>query len=724
MPAADALSTPARDLAPLLGETGIVSRWGLGEVSTLGSDLLDGASDGVDRHVAHIDGLRAVAVVAVLAYHLHAGWLPGGFGGVDVFFVISGFVVTGALARRRAEARGLRSNLIDFYSRRLRRIAPALIVCLLVTGLATAFLITHSWLSETNLRTGEGAFFGISNFRLIQNNGAYFSPRTEFNPYTHTWSLGVEEQFYLVFPLLLFACTSARVRAWISVALLGIAAAASLVFAAVLAHTHPTVAFYALPSRFWELGAGAVLYQVFALCHGEGRARLKAFSPARAAAGAGASAMLLAAGLLFARPEHTPFPDALVPVIGTIGILVFTRDARGGGVVRRVLESRFAVGIGRISYSLYLWHWPIFVLLRLTTGLESFPTQFAAAVLTTVAALLSYRLVERPCRYAPVMVRMPRFAVIAAGVLVIAMAARLHGAIDFQQTRLSLSTVSQHAEDWYPSAPMRGAELSTCAAGEGPRLRAGQFATRYAHSCADSGARGRIFAIGDSHALMFERMLRQVAMETGRDLYLSSTPACPVGSLRPGSYALFPKCRAFETAVVDEVSRLAQPGDVLFLASLRLSRLSTDTEGSTPTAVLRKVAAEVAADRLTEVDAATALLAPLARRGIRVVFEAPTPLFTSPAFRCADWFNHGNPVCRGLAMDRALLDRYRAPVLAAFSRIGGALPGVSVWDPFPVLCPDRVCYAMRGDKPLFFDGDHVSGYANRILAPSLSRLIA
>ena len=156
-------------------------------------------------YLPYIDGLRAVAVLAVVLYHLNAAWLPGGFTGVDIFFVISGFVVSASVDRFGRTGAG--ESLLRFYARRLRRIAPALIVCLLVTCVASGLFIPQAWLSDTSRETGRMAFFGLSNWVLAGTGNDYFSPKVEFNPFTHTWSLGVEEQFYLVFPFLFLAWT-------------------------------------------------------------------------------------------------------------------------------------------------------------------------------------------------------------------------------------------------------------------------------------------------------------------------------------------------------------------------------------------------------------------------------------------------------------------------------------------------------------------------------------
>ncbi|HBZ93769.1 MAG TPA: acyltransferase, partial [Pseudomonas sp.] len=205
------------------------------------------------RYYPYIDGLRALAVLSVLVYHLHGPWLPGGFVGVDVFFVISGFVVSASIASFKGQ--GLWQFLAYFYARRIRRIFPALIACLLITSLASALFIPSIWLSEVNQRTGIYAFFGLSNFILAQTGRDYFAPTTEFNPYTHTWSLAVEEQFYLVFPFLFLAWLSGPRGRKLSVLLFAATAAASVVLAGWQSQANPTQAYFLTPARFWELAA-------------------------------------------------------------------------------------------------------------------------------------------------------------------------------------------------------------------------------------------------------------------------------------------------------------------------------------------------------------------------------------------------------------------------------------------------------------------------------------
>lgn len=310
-----------------------------------------------------IDGLRALAVLAVLAFHLDPAFLPGGFAGVDVFFVISGYVVARSLAGREGERVG--AFLAGFYARRVRRILPALVVCLLLTSLFTVWLVPESWLSSTTHRVGLAAFFGLSNLALVLHQDDYFSPRTDFNPFTHTWSLGVEEQFYFIFPLLFLIWLHWRCHQqgrWIARALLPGLALVSLGVAYLWGQQRPDWAYYLLPARFWELALGVLLFQ-----WQQGGLRLP---PAMQRIILPLGLMLIAAGYLWSDPQAFPYPWALLPVSGSL-LVLWGISQGGSGWVLQALQQPVLRYVGLLSYSLYLWHWPVYVLLRWTLGLET-----------------------------------------------------------------------------------------------------------------------------------------------------------------------------------------------------------------------------------------------------------------------------------------------------------------------------------------------------------------
>ncbi|MGR8023602.1 acyltransferase family protein [Burkholderia cenocepacia] len=316
-------------------------------------------------HANYIDGLRAIAVLSVVIYHLNAKWLPGGFAGVDVFFVISGFVV--AMSVSELGPIKLHRFLAYFYARRLVRITPALVGMLLVTFLASALFIPEAWLSSSNQKTGLFAFLGLSNFVLSSNTGNYFSPIAEFNPFTHTWSLAVEEQFYLVFPWLFVPWL--RGKPALSISMFSIALVASVACSIWLGKVDETRAFYMTWSRFWELGAGVLLFQFM---HARGHSFDSASSSSRVfSVLADLGLLMLIVGLVRARPDAAPFPACVLPVVGT-AVLISVLHGRRGGIAYALLTWKPARFVGTISYSLYLWHWPVFVLRGGLTRSDSF----------------------------------------------------------------------------------------------------------------------------------------------------------------------------------------------------------------------------------------------------------------------------------------------------------------------------------------------------------------
>lgn len=328
-----------------------------------------------------IDGLRAVAVLPVILHHAAQGMLPGGFTGVDIFFVISGYLITAILAGDIASGH---FSLATFYERRARRILPALFVVVLACLPVAWIILWPAQLREFGQSIVAVVFF-VSNIFFWRKSG-YFDDATQLKPLIHTWSLGVEEQFYLLFPLLLLGLWRLGPRR----AMLAIAGLAlvSLLAAEHFASRAPSANFYLAPTRAWELLAGA-------LCALFLKDRQQPVSEALSLAGL---AMLVAAFLWL--DEHVRFPgfSALLPVVGTALIILF---AAPGTLVGRLLSTRPFVGIGLISYSAYLWHQPLFAFARHWRDQEPPPPIMAGlALLTLLLAWASWAVVERPFRRA------------------------------------------------------------------------------------------------------------------------------------------------------------------------------------------------------------------------------------------------------------------------------------------------------------------------------------
>lgn len=675
-------------------------------------------NSGKPTYFPYIDGLRAIAVLSVIIYHLDATWLPGGFSGVDIFFVISGFVVSASVGELRTT--NLWQFFAYFYARRLQRIAPALIVCLLATGLASALFIPGAWLSDTNQRTGLFAFFGLSNFILSQTGNDYFSPKVEFNPYTHTWSLGVEEQFYLIFPLLFFAWVFSSNGRRLSIALFIGGFVASLLFASHLGQTNGTLAFYMLSSRFWELGTGVLLYQILTLFGHTPDSKVRPMTHL-STVGAWVSVGFVGTGFLFTRPETFPFPGAIATVLGTAGILAFLYGRQHTSLLLHVLTNRITVFIGKISYSLYLWHWPVFVLFRWTAGLESIACRISAFSITFALATLSYFFIENKVRYSSILRKAPRAVVVVSGLLLIGTTSWFSSFISENQPRLSLSTVTKHAADWYPYGVETSPDYPGCTVQTKAEDVQGGLLWIYSRSqCGGQPSYPeRMFVIGDSHAMAYSGMLKQMVLQTGMEVFAYNNGGCPFMSFQPWRENENTLCNHYAEAAVADISGKAKPGDILFLPSLRLPRFGDQWS------FLNEVAAKdmmfgprATSGRQSAESQAIPILRKLTSKGIRIVFEAPKPLFRAPPFRCSDWFNKSNPVChKGAFIMRDEIEMYRKPVLDSYQRIANVVPGVRVWDPLPILCPGSVCQTKNESRPLFFDGDHVSGYGNTILFP-------
>jgi len=658
----------------------------------------------------YIDGLRALAVLSVLIFHLHGPWLPGGFVGVDVFFVISGFVVSASLANLHGA--GLWTLLSHFYARRIKRIFPALIVCLLLTTLVATLFIPLSWLSVVNQQTGLYAFFGLSNFILAQTGRDYFAPTTEFNPYTHTWSLAVEEQFYLIFPFLFLGWLgSGRGRQW-SVWLLAGGLVLSIALAAWQTHYSPTQAYFLSPGRFWELAAGVLLYQLSVL-------KPEAFqlkAGLRLLLGC-ASLLLVLGAFIWSSAAGFPFPGALPAVLGTLGLMYALHGQAEPRPLHRLLGCKPLVQVGKISYSLYLWHWPVFVLFRWTYGLDSPWLRLLAVLLAFLLAIASWRWVETPVRQARIVRRMPQSVVVLCGLLVVAGA--WWGAARMTQNpfQLSLSTLSAHQEVWYPHGWPTNAEYPGCTAepayhnvGDGTLMIYSPQGCEKPRPLQVSN----LFVIGDSHAIAYEGLFKQFAITQSTRIYAYNNGGCPFISFQPWRDIDNIECRRHADAALKDMRARIKPGDTLFLPSLRLPRFSDQwayfgDEG----AYQQMFSKEAHAGRQHSIEWAVPVLREFAAQGVRIIFEAPKPLFKAPPFRCADWFNQYNPICKqGFDMPRAQLEQYREPVLQAFAELAHQVSGIEVWDPFPVLCPESVCHAWQEGQPLFLDGDHLSGLGN------------
>jgi peptidoglycan/LPS O-acetylase OafA/YrhL len=381
-----------------------------------------------------IQGLRAVAVILVLGYHAGIPQLTGGFVGVDVFFVISGYLITGLLLRE-VERTGTVS-LRSFYARRARRLLPATAVVLVATAAITVLLIPATRWAAIARDLAASALY-VTNWWMADQAVDYLAAPSEASPVQHFWTLAVEEQFYVLWPLLLLVLVLVHRRTgWHLRSLLfgGIAvlAAGSFLWSVHLTAASPGRAYFVTTTRAWELAVGAML--AFGVARAE---RLRAATRTVLAV-AGSSAVLLAA---FTFDAATPFPSwtALLPTVGTAAII-----AAGTGapvpIVGRPLTTRSMRAIGGLSYSLYLWHWPLLVGARAWWAPPGEPLSLAAGTTVVLASVipawLTFRFVEAPIHHAPgLAARHGRNAVLAVACTLIGTAAAVAVAVALPAAR-------------------------------------------------------------------------------------------------------------------------------------------------------------------------------------------------------------------------------------------------------------------------------------------------
>ena len=307
-----------------------------------------------------LDGLRALAVLAVLVNHANSAWLSGGFLGVDCFFVLSGYVVARSSGSHQSESSG------DFYQRRLRRLQPALVFMLLVSCLLSwpAGLLTNS-----HLQTGLFSLIGLSNLNLLSQSLDYFGARAAENPFTHTWSLGIEEQFYLLFPFViskprwLLALTPAALGLWISLQL-----------------QNPEMAFYLMPARFWELGLGILLWRWSSR-----------WQPKPWISYFGLAALLSS----FFMPLSWQLLSTPLAVAGSSALILGLSLASG---LKTFFSGTIFAATGKRAYGIYLWHWPLLVICRSLWPTSPLRNTLLPLIVTVLIAWASYRWLEQPLR--------------------------------------------------------------------------------------------------------------------------------------------------------------------------------------------------------------------------------------------------------------------------------------------------------------------------------------
>ena len=491
-----------------------------------------------------IDGLRAIAVLPVLIYHAFPTAVPGGFYGVDIFFVISGYLITGIIHKQMLSST---FSIADFYVRRVRRIFPALITVVLVTFLIAWFVLPPRELKSLGTNIAGGAVF-IQNFILLGQVG-YFDLAAEKKPLLHLWSLAIEEQYYIVWPILLLLIGSRRRRSRaITLAL----AAASFIACLIVQPRAPDYAFYLPVTRAWELlvGSGLALW----LDGRDAEARPQRLIDHRLVRELIAWAALLAIVVAFwryGRPTPHPGVHTLLPVLGAAGLI-----ATSGTLVHRyILSSMPAVFVGLISYPLYLWHYPLMAYARIQF-VDAVPAWVMIAIIAASLALAwaTYRFIERPIRFGRQLVPLK------VGGLLGAMAALgIVGVVADQTNGLPVRIPAE-----LRGFMLDGSETARFWRSEKCLLKPDQSASEFSPDCAGTGRHPLILVWGDSYAASLYPGLAHFGAERGFEVAEFTASACPplLGFVHPERRF----CKGANDFVIQKVAEL-KPDLVLFYST-------------------------------------------------------------------------------------------------------------------------------------------------------------
>lgn len=666
-----------------------------------------------NSYLPFIDGLRALSVLAVVIYHLNEQWLPGGFAGVDVFFVISGYVVTGSLNKSEGT---FQENLYQFYNRRFWRIFPALICMVLVTSLLVCLFTINGYMSRGLGESGLYSILGLSNLYFAFSKADYFGPMLSFNPFTHTWSLGVEEQFYLLFPLFFLLIRkhypdSRNIFTWL-IGVFGLSLLAAIVASPLQLQAQ---SFYLPITRIWEILAGGILF----LYHQKNSINTTL---------GGKSSFALTAALLasFALAQPLGFPSPQGPIIVFVTVLLIHVLRTSDGLIKsKLLEGAAIVFIGKISYSLYLWHWPVITLFRWTVGLSSAWQYLACTLLSFAFALVSYYGLERNLRHNPILLNLKSKPLFLAVVLLTTGTTWFTTKLLFKnQNRIALSTTIQNEREWFKhhdfSAETAFSNECLKSIKKNLKLKSHPFVKYQGLDCKNVSKK-QIFFLGDSHALAYKSLIQTLATDFNYTTYLFTQFGCTPFSFR-STFIDQGSCSQKVLEAIGYISNEMKSGDTLVLSTLKLNRFSHLWELYIDTI-------EPGFKLIPQTDIVKAqkeflaLMQPLILRGLKVVIEAPKPLLYAPPYRCMDWFTRTNAICQfGFEVNRDYLLHYRQQILVSLNDL--KQEGViEIWDPFPILCPNASCGAFQGDHILFSDGDHITPRANKILYQDLVKYL-
>jgi peptidoglycan/LPS O-acetylase OafA/YrhL len=636
------------------------------------------------QRLIEVEGLRALSVVAVIFNHYFENIIPSGFLGVDIFFVISGFVITKYLTE--SSFKSWSEFLLQFYSRRIKRLFPALLFCVVLTSYIFIHFTTRP--PSDVFRTAAFALIGASNIFLHINSTDYFSLDAKLNPFTHTWSLGVEEQFYLLFPILLgiFGFVKIGDRAKKKrILIFPILISGSLILWIILGSTSQSAQFYLLPSRIWELAIGAMCCIIK---YGE---KPKKFSRSDRLS----NIFLVLLVLVFFVPNIWQTWLTIACVLMSAALLISIEKTQFS---YQILSNKVAVAVGTISYSLYLWHWSVLVISKWTFG-ETIFAKILSLFVVLILALFSYFCIERPIRN--INTRKNTLVIIlgvlTASIFAIYVARYLpQKAVENNNLLASIFHIKD-APEW-GHLECHG------------RVNTSKFTDPLAH-CLGVGDRRTekpniVFVIGDSHAAQLYWMVQRATEGSKYSVKFVNLEADIPSSLMlnsPGG-----------SGTLDYVRKVAVSGD-LMLFSMHRGQFNGDRDKHISLG-----------DRIYQNErtnnflrAVTPYIENLKQNGVDVILSRDTPLMSvvSTSSACALQIKlFGESICK-VSKEQDMHTRRRQDI--AYDTLASQFDNVKVWDPAIYIYGDKkyIDVIDVNGNYVMQDWHHITQYESYFLAP-------
>ena len=662
-----------------------------------------------------IDGLRAFAVVTVIINHFNKDIFPGGYLGVDIFFVISGFVITSSLYQR--PSKDFKDFISGFYERRIKRLVPALSVFVLITSTSICLFNPEPTIT---LRTGLTSLFGLSNLYLLRQSTDYFSQTTELNVFTQTWSLGVEEQFYILFPFLIWFSGFGRQTkngARNLFLIVGALAIASLIGFIYLYPTNQSAAYFLMPSRFWEMATGCLIF-IGLQKRASIEQLLEKVPP------------LLVLALIVA-VMYLPMSMAYVSTIAVVVLSsILIASLKKQTAAFKFFSNPKVVYIGLISYSLYLWHWSVLAISRLTIGIHWWSVPFQVALMFGFA-IASYQYIETPLRKGNSFSKRWKAIIVGGGVIIMVSGVL----ITLEKSLKNILYLGEQGKN--KEIPYAGNSITRENCMDHNDFKKAMTEC-WINKENEATSFRRIFFIGDSHTESMSQSADYLSTKISDPIFIHSRR----GTLFPviGQYwkknigrnmgrKLRTKNDLIQGKAENYLRSNIRSGDIL-ITSLRLpyyfgsNGFVTKEEdfiykNNSGAKVSRKDFFKIWQNKVFN------LASNLEVKNAKLIISTPTPEWNNPKDHyCGNikWFNKLSR--KNCKKDKVFFDREYKEIIDFLERLEKQNKNVFILDAFSALCPNELCKYTHNYKHLYRDGDHISNYTSRnIIGPILLDLI-